>query len=386
MNKIMISIIFSLLLFISCSKPQQQNSASTSKENSTKSSYSNKEGVDYTIETFAENLTVPWAIVWTDKDRMLVNERSGQIRIIQNGKLQDAPLLDVKEVSSDSEEGLMGLAVDPDYTNNKFIYISYAYGNGSKLFVKVVRYKDDGNSVSDEKILVDKIQGTHLHAGCRIKFGPEGKLYITTGDATDGKIAQDLGNLGGKILRINSDGSIPQDNPFSNSPIWSYGHRNPQGIDWYPGTSVMYETEHGPSGFDGPGGGDEVNVITKGSNYGWPVVSHDGSKEGMVSPLLVFTPAEAPASGMFYKSGIISQFKNNFFFGCLRGRGIMRVIVDENNPSKVVSFEKMKDIDFGRIREIAEGPDGAIYFSTSNKDGRGNPAANDDRIMRIVKK
>jgi glucose/arabinose dehydrogenase len=386
MNKIMIPIIFSLLILFSCSKPQKQNTASTPKENTTKTSASNKEAVDYTIETYAENLTVPWAIAWTDNDRMLVNERSGKIRIIQNGQLQDTPLLEVKDVSSNAEEGLMGLAIDPNYSSNKFIYISYAYGGSDKLSVKVVRYKDNGNSVSDEKVLIDKIQGTHLHAGCRIKFGPDGKLYITTGDATDRQIAQDLGNLGGKILRINSDGSIPEDNPFPNSPVWTYGHRNPQGIDWYPGTSIMYETEHGPSGFDGPGGGDEVNVITKGSNYGWPVVSHDGHKDGMVDPVLVYTPAEAPASGMFYKSGVITQFKNNFFFGCLRGKGIMRVIVDENNPEKVVSFEKMKDVNLGRIREIAEGPDGAIYFSTSNKDGRGNPASNDDRIMRIVKK
>lgn len=390
----MIPIIFSLLtslsLLLSCSKPQQQKAEPTTKENtpqvSGNNSKTNTKADDYKIEVFAEGLTVPWSIAWTDKDRMLVNERGGQIRIIQNGMLQDAPLLEVKDVSTNAEEGLMGLTVDPNYSSNKYIYISYAYGNGEKLSVKVVRYKDDGNSVSDQKVLIDKIQGTHLHAGCRIKFGPDGKLYITTGDATDRQIAQDLNNLGGKILRINSDGSIPEDNPFPNSPIWTYGHRNPQGIDWYPGTSVMYETEHGPSGFDGPGGGDEVNVITKGSNYGWPVVSHEGHKDGMVDPKLVFTPAEAPASGMFYKSGVISQFKNNFFFGCLRGKGIIRVTVDENNPEKVISFEKMKDVDYGRIREIAEGPDGAIYFSTSNKDGRGNPASNDDRIFRIVKK
>jgi glucose/arabinose dehydrogenase len=380
----MLPLILSLFFFFSCSrepKQSQQESNSTPKENTT----SNSKSDDYTIEVFAENLSVPWSIVWTDKDRMFVNERPGRIRIIQNGKLQDAPLLEVKEISTGSEEGLMGLAIDPNYSQNKYIYISYAYGKGD-LSIKVVRYKDNGNSLSDELVLIDKIPGAKNHAGCRLKFGPDGKLYITTGDATDRQIAQDLNNLGGKILRLNSDGTIPQDNPFPNSPVWTYGHRNPQGIDWYPGTNIMYETEHGPSGFDGPGGGDEVNVIVKGSNYGWPVVSHEGKKEGMVSPLLVYTPAEAPASGMFYKSGVISQFKNNFFFGCLRGRGIMRVIVDENNPEKVVSFEKMKDVDFGRIREIAEGPDGAIYFSTSNKDGRGNPASNDDRIFRIIKK
>ncbi len=385
MNKIMIPIIFSLLVLLSCTKPEPQNN-STKKDPPKVTESAGNTSVDYKIEVFAENLTVPWSIAWTDNDRMLVNERTGKIRIIQNGKLQDAPLLEIKEVSVGSEEGLMGLAIDPNYAENKYIYISYAYGKGDNLSIKVVRYKDNGNSVSDELILIDKLPGAKNHAGCRLRFGPDGKLYITTGDATDREIAQDLKNMGGKILRLNSDGSIPSDNPWPNSPVWSYGHRNPQGIDFYPGTSILWETEHGPSGFDGPGGGDEVNVIVKGSNYGWPVVSHDGHKDGMVDPVLVYTPAEAPASGMFYKSGVISQFKNNFFFGCLRGRGIIRVIVDEKDPTKVVSQSKMTDVDYGRIREIAEGPDGAIYFSTSNKDGRGNPGQTDDRIMRIVKK
>lgn len=381
----MIPIIFSLLVLLSCSKPEPQNN-STKKDPPKVSETNDNRSDDYKIEVYAENLTVPWSIAWTDKDRMLVNERTGKIRIIQNGKLQDAPLLEVKEVSVGSEEGLMGLAIDPNYAENKYIYISYAYGKGDNLSIKVVRYKDNGNSVSDELILIDKLPGAKNHAGCRLRFGPDGKLYITTGDATDREIAQDLKNMGGKILRLNSDGSIPSDNPWPNSPVWSYGHRNPQGIDFYPGTSILWETEHGPSGFDGPGGGDEVNVIVKGGNYGWPVVSHDGHKDGMIDPVLVYTPAEAPASGMFYKSGVISQFKNNFFFGCLRGRGIIRVIVDEKDPTKVVSQSKMSDVDYGRIREIAEGPDGAIYFSTSNKDGRGNPGQTDDRIMRIVKK
>jgi glucose/arabinose dehydrogenase len=385
MNKIMIPIIFSLLVLLSCSKPEPQNN-STKKDPPKVTQTSEIKSDDYKIEVFAENLTVPWSIAWTDNNRMLVNERTGKIRIIQNGKLQDAPLLEVKEVSVGSEEGLMGLAIDPNYAENKYIYISYAYGKGDNLSIKVVRYKDNGNSVSDELILIDKLPGAKNHAGCRLRFGPDGKLYISTGDATDREIAQDLKNMGGKILRLNSDGSIPSDNPWANSPVWSYGHRNPQGIDFYPGTSILWETEHGPSGFDGPGGGDEVNVIVKGGNYGWPVVSHDGHKDGMIDPVLVYTPAEAPASGMFYKSGVISQFKNNFFFGCLRGRGIIRVIVDEKDPTKVISQSKMSDVDYGRIREIAEGPDGAIYFSTSNKDGRGNPGQTDDRIMRIVKK
>lgn len=338
---------------------------------------------DYSVEILCEGLEVPWSIVFTSKSRVLVNERPGRLRVIENGKLLDKPLHEFTDVSSGSEEGLMGLALDPDYSTNKLIYLSYAYEKNGNLTVKVLRCKDNGDNLSDEKMIIDDLPAARFHAGCRLRFGPDKKLYITTGDAGERNFAQDITKLYGKILRVNPDGSIPGDNPFANSPVWSYGHRNPQGIDWYPGTEILWETEHGPSGFDGPGGGDEVNIIVKGKNYGWPEVSHTNSKEGMVSPILVYTPAEAPASGMFYRSDKIPEFRNNFFFGCLRGQGIMRVIVDENDHTKAKSFEKICDT-YGRIRDIAEGPDGYIYFSSSNLDGRGRPQKGDDKIYRII--
>jgi aldose sugar dehydrogenase len=361
--------------FWACSKTEVKNEQPEirNKENSEK------------IDVFCKDLEVPWSIVFTSASRVLVNERPGRLRIIESGKLVNEPLREFSEVSSGSEEGLMGLALDPDYQSNKLIYLSYAYEGSDGLVVKVVRFKDNGTSLSDEKTIFDNIPAARFHAGCRLRFGPDKKLYITTGDAGERKMAQDIGNLYGKILRINSDGTIPTDNPFANSPVWSYGHRNPQGIDWYPGTDILWETEHGPSGFDGPGGGDEVNVILKGGNYGWPVVSHENSKEGMVSPLLVYTPAEAPASGMFYTSDKIPEYKNNFFFGCLRGNGIIRVIIDETDHTKVKSWEKLAET-YGRIRDIAQGPDGYIYFSSSNRDGRGNVQKGDDKIYRITEK
>src|SRR4030095_1278513 len=339
----------------------------------------------FSIEVFATNLEVPWSIIFTSSERILVNERPGRLRVIENGKLSDNPLKVITDISSGSEEGLMGLALDPDYQNNKLIYLSYAYEKNGDLFDKVVRFKDEGSSLSGEKVIFDNIPAARFHCGCRLRFGPDNKLYITTGDAGDRGFSQNLDKLNGKIIRVNTDGSVPGDNPFPNSPVWSYGHRNPQGIDWYPGTDIMWETEHGPSGFDGPGGGDEVNVIVKGKNYGWPEVHHRDHKEGMVDPVLEFTPAEAPASGMFYRSGKIAEFKNNFFFGCLKGEGIIRVVADEKDPTKAVSNEKIATT-YGRIRDIAEGPDGFIYFSSSNKDGRGKPIQGDDKIYRIIPK
>ncbi len=336
-------------------------------------------------EVFVSDLEVPWSIVFTSNERVLVNERPGRIRVIINGKLQDEPIKTFNEVSSASEEGLMGLTLDPDYETNKHIYVSFAYKKDGDLWVKVVRFKDNGTSLSEETTIFDNIPAARFHAGCRIKFGPDNKLYITTGDAGERKSAQDLDKLHGKILRINPDGTIPADNPFPNSAIWSYGHRNPQGIDWVAGTDIMWQTEHGPSGFDGPGGGDEVNVILKGKNYGWPDVSHLESKDGMVSPVLVFTPAEAPASGLVYKSGKLDEFKDTFLFGCLRGNGIIVVKIDPNDKSKALSFSKIAT-EHGRIRDITEGPDGFIYFSSSNKDGRGKIQDGDDKIYRITSK
>lgn len=338
--------------------------------------------VPYAVEEVVAGLRVPWSLVWTSPERMLVAERPGEIRAVIDGNLVEKPLA-VLRVSTGAEEGLMGLAADPDYAANKFLYACYAYEKDGKLFDRVVRLADDGDGMRVDRVLLDDIPAAQYHAGCRLAFGPDGKLYITTGDATDRDLAQRPDSLAGKILRINADGTIPSDNPFPGSPVWSLGHRNPQGIAFHPETGELYETEHGPSVFDGPSGGDEVNRIVRGGNYGWPLVSHEKRREGTIAPLLVFTPAEAPASAAFYSGTGIPQWKNSFFFGSLRGEGLVRVVFDPSDPDNVLEYEKVPGVSFGRIRAVAEGPDGFLYFSTSNRDGRGTPAPSDDRIFRI---
>jgi aldose sugar dehydrogenase len=342
--------------------------------------------VNFRVETVAGGLHVPWSIVWAPDGRMLFTERNGNVRLIEKGKLQPQPLFFVSDVEPSGESGLMGLVLHPQFSSNHFLYLSYAFKGGNGQLVRVVRYREGNGTLTDRQVIIDNIPAAKYHAGCRLRFGPDGKLYITTGDATERQLAQQLNSLAGKTLRLNDDGSVPPDNPFvgeqnARAEIWSTGHRNAQGIDWQPGTNLMFQTEHGPTGFDGPGGGDEVNIVERGKNYGWPLIHHTATRAGLESPLLEYTPACAPASGVFYRGSAFPQFRNNFFFGCLAGERIVRVVLDGRT---VVSQENLLEKKYGRIRDVAEGPDGAIYFSTSNRDGRGSPATDDDRIIKLL--
>jgi glucose/arabinose dehydrogenase len=233
-------------------------------------------------------------------------------------------------------------------------------------------------------VILEGIPAAQYHAGCRLRFGPDGKLYATTGDATNGKIAQDMRSLGGKTLRLEPDGSIPADNPFPGSPVFSLGHRNAQGLDWDPVSGLQLQTEHGPSGFDGPGGGDEVNIVEAGKNYGWPLIHHRASREGLVSPLLEYTPAVAPSGGSFCRCALLPSFQGDFFFTTLRGERLIRVRLDPKDRRRVAQTEELFGDVYGRLRDAVPGPDGALYVATSNRDGRGRSRPGDDRILRVV--
>lgn len=366
--------IAALLLLAACSQPAPDRGAPAASAGSdqTATAEAAVASLGPPVEV-ARGLTVPWSIAFAPDGRMLVTERPGRVVVIEKGAVRK--LFDVPNVESRSEIGLMGLALHPQFATNRLLYLAYGTSRGGDLAVDVVRYRETGTTLTDATPIIQNLPAASNHAGCRIKFGPDGKLYITTGDATDGDIAQDMQSLGGKLLRVNDDGSIPADNPFPGSPIWTLGHRNAQGIDWDPKSGVLWSSEHGPSGFDGGFGADEVNLVERGKNYGWPRIHHRETAPGLVSPFLEYSPAHAPASGAFWRG--------DFWFGCLRGSHLHHVVIDPNDRRKVLREEELFDGDYGRIREVAAGPDGALYFTTSNRDGRGNVREGDDRVFKI---
>jgi glucose/arabinose dehydrogenase len=347
----------------------------------------------FKVETVATNLEVVWSIVFAPDGRIFFTERPGRVRLIENGVLREKTLFTFSDVKLDGETGLMGMTLHPDFAENKLLYFAYVYDTNDGKKVRVVRFKETGENLIEQKTIIEGISAAQYHAGMRLSFGPvDKKLYITTGDATKQKLAQDLSSLNGKTLRLNDDGTIPEDNPFigqknARGEIWSYGHRNAQGIAWQPETNLMFQTEHGPSLIDGVSwfkkrsGGDEVNIVERGKNYGWDKISHLMEKEGMETPLIEYSPALAPASAMFYRGEAFPAYKGNLFFGALKGEAIVRLVLDGR---KITAQEILLKKQYGRIREVAASPEGFIYFSTSNRDGRGKAAKEDDRILRLV--
>ena len=230
--------------------------------------------LSFRVETVAGNLEVPWSIAFAPDGRMLFTERPGRVRVYEQGRLRPEPLATIEDVETSSESGLMGLALHPRFDENRQLYLAYAYKQDG-VRVRVVRFRETGTGLAERKLIIEGIPAAHYPAGTRLRFGPDGKLYITTGDSARRELAQRLDSLAGKTLRLNDDGTVPPDNPFVKEPgarpeIWSLGHRNSQGLDFQPSTGLMFQTEHGPSGFDGPGGGDELNIVERGKNYGWP--------------------------------------------------------------------------------------------------------------------
>ncbi|OGY43348.1 MAG: hypothetical protein A3J62_03185 [Candidatus Buchananbacteria bacterium RIFCSPHIGHO2_02_FULL_38_8] len=318
------------------------------------------------IEVVAENLEIPWEIAFLPSGEMLVTERPGNLLKIG----LDKTVIKIEGVQPVGEGGLQGLTLHPNFEQNNWIYLYLTTKSGNNLINRVERYKLTNNTLIEKTIIIDNIPAAQYHDGGRIAFGPDNKLYITTGDAGQSNKAQDLNYLGGKILRLNDDGSIPTDNPFKTA-IYSYGHRNPQGLAW-DNQNRLWATEHGRSGV--LSGYDELNLIEPGKNYGWPDIQGNQTKPGLTPPVINSGPdfTWAPAGAIYYQG--------NIFFAGLRGETLYQYHF-ENKEFKTHFFQ-----DFGRLRAAVIGPDGFIYLSTSNKDGRGEINQRDDKIIRVSPK
>ena len=324
------------------------------------------------VEIIAEGLQAPRSIDISKDGRIFVSEKRGSIRVVDNGTLLTEPVGDIK-AENIGDAGLLGLTLHPNFTQNHLFYVYYTYSNSTGLFNKVLMLKESNNRIIDSKTILDGIPGDDYRDGGRIKFGPDGKLYVSTGDASIPEQSQDLDSLAGKILRTNEDGTIPQDNPFSNSPVYAYGFRNVQGLAWAPNSGALYSSDQGGAG------NDELNLISPGKNYGWPheeCNSSDDEDNRYTPPLICFNPSLEPSGIAFAFSNKLG-YQNHLIVATLKGSHLRDIDFDSGSQNTIL-------VGYGRIIDLVESEDGSIFVLTSNTDGRALPQQGDDKILRLT--
>lgn len=313
------------------------------------------------ITTYVGNRQIIWAMAFLPDGKLMFTERNGGVSMVG----PDGQITNIHNVAvyASGESGLHGVVIDPDFNDNHFIYLYYTYrGEGANTLNRVSRFVFEDNKLINEQVIVDGIPGASTHDGGRIKFGPDSFLYITTGDAQAPSSSQNKDSLAGKILRVTRDGQAAPGNPFNNL-VYSYGHRNPQGIAW-DNQGRLWATEHGPSTRD------ELNLIEAGSNYGWPDITGTNTRDGMRTPVIQSGSGTWAPAGAQYLDGSI-------YFTGLRGSALYQYDIKSDD---MTTHLKNK---LGRIRDVVLGPDDFFYIATSNRDGRGVPLADDDRILKI---
>jgi len=353
----------------------ERNSAIDNTTDGSQQSYGGVENptgeIDMSPRIVADNLEVPWDIAFLPDNRMLVTERVGRLQLIASGDTRrEIAIPGADNIQARGEGGLLGITLHPNFRENGWVYLYMTISQDNRITNSVVRYEWQNDELVSPLVVIENIPGSINHDGGRIEFGPDGYLYIATGDATNVALAPDEDSLAGKILRIEDDGAIPSDNPFNNA-VYSIGHRNPQGLAW-DSAGRLWSTEHGRSG--ALSGLDEINLIQSGANYGWPDSEGDSVASGTVGPSWHSGASDtwAPASAAYVDG--------NLFFGGLRGQALYQAAL---SGTEVLSVNEHFKNEYGRIRTVRVGPDGHLYFTTSNRDGRGSPNHNDDKIIRI---
>jgi aldose sugar dehydrogenase len=357
-------VILSLVLFTFCSSQDDiaQNDLIVTEE------------LTFTIDTLATGLTNPWSMAFLPDGRILIAERPGRLRIWENGQLLDEPLSGLPDVWSHGQGGLLEVALHPDYAQNGWIYLAFAKKEGNGGNTAIARAKLEGNTLTNVEEIFHghNLTSAAHHFGCRIVFDDEDHLFFCIGDRGEMSNAQKLTNHNGKVMRIHDDGGVPEDNPFVDSAgampeIWTYGNRNIQGMALHPETGKLWSHEHGPKG------GDEINLMEKGGNYGWPLATHginydgtvitpDTTLPGMIDPVLHWTPSIAPCGLAFVNSPEYEKWNGNMLVGALAGQHIHRVVFEGN---EVVHTEKILE-GFARFRDVRQSPDGYVYVLTEN--------------------
>ena len=352
------AIIFAIVIWVSPSNPPPIPEPTTE--------YNNE-----SVQILATNLEKPWAIDFAG-DKIFVTEKTGQIRVIESGVLIDDPLATLRTADVFGG-GLLGIAVHPTFDDNHFIYVYYTYEKDGELWNKILRITESNNQLDTAKTVFENIPGSAYSNGGIMKFGPDGKLYVGTGYTSESSHGpQDIQSLEGKILRLNDDGTIPDDNPFSGSPVFSLGHMNMKGLGW-DNKGNLFATEMGPSK------NDEINLIKPGGNYGWPEQECGGNEE-FVDPINCYDPAIEPGGIVFYYGNKI-KLENSLVLASLRASHLFNLEIDDDELKSQTNILS----GMGRIRDVAVGPDGYLYLITSNTDGKGFPDASDDKLWRIMK-
>lgn len=319
----------------------------------------------------ATGLQRPWAMDFAG-ERIFVTEKSGSVRIVESGVMLEEPLVTVRAANAFGG-GLLGIAVHPDFEENGLLYVYHTYLEDNEFRNKVIRITESANRMIDAVTIIDGIPGSQFYNGGVLKFGPDKQLYVATGLSSElSHEPQDPSSLGGKVLRLNDDGTVPHDNPIPDSPVFSMGHRDIQGMAWDKNGN-LYVTELGPTK------NDEINLVRAGQNYGWPEQQCGGDAR-FVNPIMCYDPGIEPGGIVFY-SGDKLELKDTLIMATMRGSNLFGLNVSEEG----MSSQKGILSGVGRIRDVSEGPDGYLYIITSNTDGKGFPDRHDDKLIRILR-